>query len=88
MAENKNIIIHENGDEFLRPTNKPWRCPKCGAELFTVSCIITHKERCTDNPNIKLQKSKYDIDREKQVNESLRQFKEQHHILDLPKTPR
>jgi len=73
------MSIHELGDEGLRPTNKAWRCSKCGTELFTKSAILNHKERCTNNPNIKLQKqiSKYDIEREKKLNESLRQFKEQ-----------
>jgi hypothetical protein len=30
----------------LRPTREPWKCPKCGVELFTVEVIKAHKERC------------------------------------------
>ena len=39
-------FLHEYGDEVLRPTNKAWKCPKCGIELYTVEVIKAHKERC------------------------------------------
>jgi hypothetical protein len=65
--------IHEYGDEFLRPTNQPWRCHKCGTELYTASSIISHKERCKGRePQAK---SQYDIDRDRQVKESLNALK-------------
>jgi len=50
-------IIHEPGDEFLRPTNKPWRCLNCGQKLFTVSAILSHKERCK-SPQQKVEEKK------------------------------
>lgn len=77
------MVIHEHGDEALRPTDKAWKCPKCRKEFLTISCINSHKERCTNNPDIKPdkpQKSKYDIEREKQLNENLREFKKEHNI--------
>lgn len=49
------MSMHEYGDEFLRPTNQPWKCPKCGFKLFTVSSILSHKQRCTNNPNAKIE---------------------------------
>jgi len=73
-------MIHEYNDEALRPTNKAWKCPKCGKEFFTISIILYHKEKCTNNPNIKRKKSLYDIEREKKLKESLRQFKKQYRI--------
>ena len=64
----------------LKPTRKPWKCIKCGIELFTVEVIKAHKERCTNNPNVKTPKSQYEIERSSQLKESLRLFKEKHGI--------
>jgi hypothetical protein len=75
--------IHEYGDSALRPTNKAWKCPKCGVELLTVSCIVSHKQRCTNNPTVKKplrQKTKAEIEREQKLKESLKQFKQRNHI--------
>lgn len=77
------MAIHEAGDESLRPTDKAWKCPKCGTELLTVSCILSHKERCTDNPNVKTpepQKTRYETEREKLINENMKQFKNEHGV--------
>lgn len=74
--------IHEVGDEALRPTNAAWKCSKCGATLLTVSCIESHKARCTNNPNVKptvqKRKSEDDILREQQLQDSLATFKKEH----------
>lgn len=40
------MSLHEDGDDALRPTNKAWKCPNCGVELYTVDVIQAHKERC------------------------------------------
>lgn len=76
------MVIHEYGDEFLRPTNKAWKCSKCGTELYLVSSILSHKKRCTNDDSIKIQveKSSYDLEREQKLRESLEQFKKQNKI--------
>ena len=83
------MAIHEAGDEFFRPTNQAWKCSKCGATLLTVSCIISHMKRCTNNPDVKAPKipktpleierdeqvQQMKTDREERLNQSLREFK-------------
>jgi beta-lactamase regulating signal transducer with metallopeptidase domain len=69
------MAIHENGDETLRPTNAAWKCPHCGTELYTASCILSHKERCKEN-----KQDKKEEERNRKIQESLKQFKIKHGI--------
>lgn len=77
-----NMAIHENGDETLRPTNAAWKCPHCGTELYTASCILSHKERCKEKKPSKEEEDiiKYEEERDRKIQESLKQFKIKHGI--------
>lgn len=74
------MAIHEPNDEFFRPTNQAWKCPKCGQKLFTVSCIVSHKERCIDTPNVEKPKPQHEIEHKQKLKNSLEEFKKQHRI--------
>lgn len=73
------MLIHEPNDEFLRPTNTPWKCPNCGKEFYTISVIVSHKETCTkpiENTNTK----KYEEERRQKIQKSFMEFKKQRGI--------
>ena len=65
--------IWEPGDEAVRPTQKPWKCPDCGVELYMRASIESHKRTCAGQKTP--EKSEYEIEREKQLQESLRKFR-------------
>jgi len=81
IPEESRMSIHENGDEFLRPTNRTWKCPNCGMELYTRDCIQSHKERCKEKrPFTNEHEEVMKQEREKLIQESLTKFKREHNI--------
>lgn len=69
--------IHEDGDEFLRPTSQPWKCPNCRVKLFTADCILSHKKTCIKtcvNKDTRLEE--YENQRKIKLQESLRKLRE------------
>ena len=73
-------MVHEFGDEFLRPTNRPWKCPKCGNTFLTVSVILSHKESCK-GPVKNLNEETYAADHRKKLDENLLEFKKVHGLV-------
>lgn len=71
--------IHEPNDEFLRPTNGPWKCQNCGKEFYTVDVIISHKRTCLNSvKDPKIQKC--EEERQRKIQENFTIFKKQHSI--------
>jgi len=66
-------------DTVFRPTNKLWKCPKCGIELLTREVIIGHKKSCTGKLAVK-QKSTLEEQRRKLQDKALKEFKKSHGI--------
>ena len=71
-------ISFEDFNQNPRPTRQPYKCSKCGNIFHTRDIYLKHKETCKGK-TLK-QHTQYEIEREKQLENSLRAFKKQHNI--------
>jgi len=69
----------EDYQGFPRPTRQPYKCPKCGISINTREIYLSHRETCKGEKN-QPTKTAFELEREKQLEESLRKFKETHGI--------
>jgi len=60
----------------LRPTQKPWKCSKCGIELLGLETIKGHMQRCPGKIKKQRTKTIHELQREAALTESLRKFKQ------------
>jgi len=68
----------EDYQGFPRATRKPYKCFKCGNIFYTRDIYLKHKETCKGKTQKR--KTQFEIERQKQLKDSLRAFKKEHGI--------